>query len=70
MRLRGKHIFHLPLTTAGLVLWTLSSLPVHAQPHAVITKEIFDQWMKELSNWDRWGKDDEMGAINLITSAK
>jgi hypothetical protein len=30
----------------------------------------FDQWMKELSNWGRWGKDDVMGAVNLITPAK
>jgi hypothetical protein len=26
--------------------------------------------MKELSNWGRWGKDDELGAANLITPAK
>ena len=24
----------------------------------------------ELSNWNRWGKDDELGALNLITPAK
>ena len=26
--------------------------------------------MKELSNWNRWGADDQMGAVNLITPAK
>ena len=26
--------------------------------------------MKELSNWGRWGNDDELGAANLITPAK
>lgn len=26
--------------------------------------------MKELSNWGRWGKDDELGAANLITPEK
>jgi kynurenine formamidase len=26
--------------------------------------------MKELSNWGRWGADDELGAANLITVAK
>jgi kynurenine formamidase len=26
--------------------------------------------MTELSNWGRWGKDDELGAINLITPTK
>jgi kynurenine formamidase len=26
--------------------------------------------MKELSNWGRWGKDDQLGAMNLITAVK
>lgn len=34
------------------------------------TKEEFDRWMTQLSNWGRWGKDDELGAANLITPAK
>src|SRR4051794_22997187 len=34
------------------------------------TKEDFVQLMTQLSNWNRWGKDDQMGAINLITPAK
>ena len=29
----------------------------------------FDRWMKELSNWGRWGKADEIGTLNLITPA-
>lgn len=39
-------------------------------PGAEVTKEQFDTWMTELSNWGRWGEDDEMGALNLITPAK
>jgi hypothetical protein len=34
------------------------------------TRADFDRLMKELSNWGRWGKDDQMGAVNLITAAK
>src|SRR6202165_2277712 len=30
----------------------------------------FRRAMTELSNWGRWGKDDELGAANLITPAK
>src|SRR5882762_4931390 len=30
----------------------------------------FEAWQKELSNWGRWGKDDELGTLNLITPAK
>ena len=35
-----------------------------------LTKADIDRWMKELSNWGRWGKDDQAGTINLITLAK
>lgn len=34
------------------------------------TPEDFTRLMKELSNWNRWGADDQMGAVNLITPAK
>jgi kynurenine formamidase len=30
----------------------------------------YERWKKELSNWGRWGKDDQIGALNLITPAK
>ena len=35
-----------------------------------LTKEDIDHWMTELSNWGRWGKDDQAGTVNLITAAK
>jgi hypothetical protein len=38
-------------------------------PH-IVTTEQYESWKKELSNWGRWGKDDEIGALNLITPAK
>ena len=34
------------------------------------TKAELERWMKELSNWGRWGKDDQLGTVNLITPAK
>lgn len=43
---------------------------VTAQAGSKLTKADIDTWMKELSNWGRWGKDDQLGAINLITAAK
>lgn len=39
-----------------------------AQPRPATTAD-FDRWMKELSNWGRWGKADEIGTLNLITPA-
>ena len=46
-------------------------LPLAAQaPSHNTTKSDVDKWMKDLSNWGRWGKDDQIGAVNLITPAK
>lgn len=30
----------------------------------------FDEVFKQVSNWGRWGKDDQLGSVNLITAAK
>ena len=38
--------------------------------HPLITPAEYDRWQTELTNWGRWGKDDQMGALNLITPAK
>ena len=39
-------------------------------PHPLVTKPEYDRWVVELSNWGRWGNDDEMGTLNLIGPAK
>jgi kynurenine formamidase len=36
----------------------------------LVTQAQYERWQVELSNWGRWGKDDEMGTLNLITPAK
>jgi hypothetical protein len=38
--------------------------------HTPANKAQVDRWMTELSNWGRWGKDDQLGALNYITPAK
>jgi kynurenine formamidase len=53
----------------------LGSLSVSGQQKPVenqstVTKQQWDQWFKSLSNWGRWGKDDDRGALNLITADK
>jgi kynurenine formamidase len=40
------------------------------ESHALVTPAEYERWQTELSNWGRWGKDDEMGTLNLITPAK
>lgn len=36
----------------------------------LVTQAEYLRWQTELTNWGRWGKDDQMGALNLITPAK
>src|ERR1700687_3889173 len=53
--------------------WKGYSQPAQRAPQETtsqVTKEQFERWMTELSNWGRWGKDDQLGAANLITPAK
>jgi kynurenine formamidase len=35
-----------------------------------VAKAEYERWKVDLSNWGRWGKDDQIGALNLITPAK
>lgn len=35
-----------------------------------VGKAEYERWQAELSNWGRWGSDDQLGALNLITAAK
>src|SRR5260370_12859665 len=44
--------------------------PSPAQSEHAVTKADVDRWMTALSNWGRWGKDDQLGTLNLITPAK
>jgi len=63
------------LAVLGLVTIISAGAGTHAlqnnaaESHAV-TREQFEQWKKDLNNWNRWGKDDEIGTMNLITAAK
>jgi kynurenine formamidase len=55
---------------AALAIGTLLvSLPTSAAAQAAdpISRAEFNQWMQDISNWGRWGDDDELGTLNLIT---
>ena len=66
------------LTRALLILTTLGtwvgSPYVAAQAgqiaRARLTTKDIEEMMTTLSNWGRWGKDDQMGTLNLITTEK
>ena len=59
----------LTLLGAALATGPLSSQAAKPAAHEV-TPAQYEQWKKTLSNWGRWGKDDQIGALNLITPAK
>jgi kynurenine formamidase len=64
---------HAGILTAVVLSATAISWRARAQSqpqHQEATRADFDRYMTELSNWGRWGKDDQMGAVNLITPAK
>ncbi|HYP09166.1 MAG TPA: cyclase family protein [Bryobacteraceae bacterium] len=48
-----------------ITLVAVAIVPVQAQQN--VDKATLDKWMKELSNWGRWGAQDQLGAVNLIT---
>jgi len=56
------------------VFLTALQLIVSTRPAVAQTRELskadVDRLMKELSNWGRWGKEDQFGTLNLITPEK
>src|SRR5260370_29827522 len=40
------------------------------EPNRLVTLETLKKWERELSNWGRWGKEDQRGLLNLITPEK
>jgi len=58
------------LCVATLVTGKLFSQAASSPPAHTVTAAEYERWKKDLSNWGRWGKDDQIGALNLITPAK
>ena len=53
---------------ALLVVCGSGSAPTgQTEDRPLVTEAEYERWFDELSNWGRWGPDDEMGALNLIT---
>ena len=66
--------YSLVMIGAVAVGWIAHSVAVthtvQAQSHPVVTEAMVDKMITDLSNWGRWGKDDQIGTVNLITPAK
>jgi kynurenine formamidase len=62
-----------PLVLGFAILVTFCSLigsTAEAQTSRKMTQADVEQLFKEVSNWGRWGKEDQLGAVNLITEEK
>jgi kynurenine formamidase len=59
------------VTAAGIALSCSAAVESQgaAEPPPRNMQE-FDKMFTELSNWGRWGKDDQLGTVNLVTPAK
>ena len=54
----------------GVAAACLFVLAVSAEAAEQVSREQFDQVQAQVSNWGRWGTDDELGTLNLITAEK
>ena len=54
----------------GFVLSIVGISTISAQSNQATSAAQVNQWMEDLSNWGRWGADDELGTLNLITNEK
>ncbi len=68
---RGHVLFRTPGASAvWFLVFVLAGGCAIAQSERRATSADIERWVDELSNWGRWGKDDQLGALNLITPAK
>lgn len=59
------------LKFTGALATLIIAVNIHAAGEpAAMSKTEFDQMMLDISNWGRWGEDDELGTLNLITAKK
>lgn len=58
------------VSSAAFAQESFTAHPSTQEPAVKVTLDILKQWESELSNWGRWGPDDQRGTLNLITPEK
>src|SRR2546428_8762254 len=58
------------LTCLAMTLRAGVYRPARREPRFPRNAAEFDQLFQQVSNWGRWGKDDQLGSANLVTAAK
>jgi hypothetical protein len=59
-----------PSSAQGAAAAPIPPNPSMQEPAHRVTIDQVIHWETELSNWGRWGKDDERGSLNLVTPEK
>jgi kynurenine formamidase len=65
--MRNSTALALVIVTSAFVFSVFAQAP--AAPRSPINAEEFDRLFHEVKNWGRWGADDQLGSVNLITAA-
>src|SRR5262245_53420954 len=61
--------FLVAVLAAGALSVIRAQQPAAPAASPTVTNADITKWMSSLSNWGRWGKDDQRGTLNLITPA-
>src|SRR5262245_39111228 len=80
LRLTAKRLRH-PAARSGQVVLAIVAIfafgfitagqtPVPSGNRSPLNAEEFDQLFQQVKNWGRWGAEDQLGSVNLITAAK
>ena len=76
MSTKKKYATKLSFTLIPLLFFTITGAqefhvhPATQDPLVLVTLDTLKEWEDELSNWGRWGPDDQRGTLNLITPEK
>ncbi len=58
------------LVVITLIASLATPLSWAVEPASAMSRAEYEQLMQDISNWGRWGKDDELGTLNLIDRKK
>ena len=64
---QGKSFSHRRHSAFG---FTAGQTPAPSGNRSPVNAEEFDRLFQQVKNWGRWGADDQLGSVNLITPAK
>ena len=59
----------LEIVPVALIVLSLASCALAQDPHKADAAMV-EQWLEDVSNWGRWGDNDQLGTLNLITPEK